>query len=194
MLILCKNIFNLVAKKLYYAVGWVKASMYGVELSSAARISPYADVKEAAFLGDVVIGRDVSIGCGTYVNSGDISAATIGRYCSIAYNVLIGPTEHIPDHWTTSPFEAVVAGFTAASTTKISPRPVIEDNVWVGANVVVLRGVTIHRGAIIAAGAVVTRDVPSNQIWGGVPAKFLRDRDVPPRPCTAETPVPARKE
>jgi maltose O-acetyltransferase len=175
---LIKNIFALLAKKLYYTLGWIRASLYGVKLSSNARISPFADIKGAAYLGDVVIGREVVIGVGTYVNSGDVSAANIGKYCSIAYNVLIGPTEHLPDHWTTSPFEAVAAGCTAESTTRDVPSPVIEDRVWLGANVIVLRGVRVGSGAIIAAGAVVTKDIPPNEIWGGVPAKFLRQRRV----------------
>lgn len=52
----------------------------------------------------------------------------------------------------------------------------IEDDVWVGANAVVVDGVTIGRGAVIAAGAVVSKDVPPMAIVGGVPAKVLRYR------------------
>lgn len=47
----------------------------------------------------------------------------------------------------------------------------IEEDVWLGVNVVVLQGVTIGKGAVIGAGAVVTKPVPSNEIWTGVPAK-----------------------
>ena len=57
----------------------------------------------------------------------------------------------------------------------------VEDDVWLGANVVVLKGVTIGRGAVVAAGAVVTRSVPAYEIWGGVPAKRLGGR----RPAVA---------
>lgn len=53
---------------------------------------------------------------------------------------------------------------------------VIDDDVWLGANVTVLRGVRIGRGAIVGANAVVTRDVPEYAIVGGVPAKFIRSR------------------
>ncbi len=53
---------------------------------------------------------------------------------------------------------------------------VIEDDVWVGANVTILKGVTIGKGAIVAACALVREDVPSYAIVGGVPAKVLRFR------------------
>ena len=52
----------------------------------------------------------------------------------------------------------------------------IGDDVWIGANVVVLKGVTIGRGAIVAAGSVLTKPVGAYEIWGGVPARKLRDR------------------
>lgn len=51
---------------------------------------------------------------------------------------------------------------------------VIEEDVWCGANVTILKGVTIGRGSIIAAGAVVTSNVPPYCIAGGVPAKPIK--------------------
>ena len=53
---------------------------------------------------------------------------------------------------------------------------VLEEDVWLGVNVVVLKGVRIGRGAIVAAGAVVTTNVPSYEIWGGVPARKISER------------------
>ncbi len=53
---------------------------------------------------------------------------------------------------------------------------VIEDDVWIGHNSTVLAGVTIGKGAIIAAGSLVSKDVPPCEIWGGVPAKKIKDR------------------
>ncbi len=56
------------------------------------------------------------------------------------------------------------------------PAPiVVGKNVWIGANATVLPGVTIGDGSIIAAGAVVTKDVPTNVIVGGVPAKIIKN-------------------
>jgi acetyltransferase-like isoleucine patch superfamily enzyme len=55
-------------------------------------------------------------------------------------------------------------------------RVTIEDDCWLGSGVTILAGVTIGRGSVIAAGAVVTRDVPSFSVAGGVPARVLRSR------------------
>ena len=52
----------------------------------------------------------------------------------------------------------------------------VGDDVWIGSGSIILSGVTIGTGAIIAAGSVVTKDVPSCEIWGGNPARKIRDR------------------
>ena len=54
---------------------------------------------------------------------------------------------------------------------------VVEDDVWIGARVIVLPGVRIGTGAIVGVGAVVTKDVPAFTIVGGNPAKVIRNRD-----------------
>ena len=53
---------------------------------------------------------------------------------------------------------------------------IIEEDVWCGANVTILKGVTIGKGSVIAAGAVVTKNVGENEIWGGVPARKIKNR------------------
>lgn len=53
---------------------------------------------------------------------------------------------------------------------------VIEDDVWVGARAVILKGVTIGRGSIVAAGAVVTKSVPPYSVVAGVPARVVKRR------------------
>lgn len=52
---------------------------------------------------------------------------------------------------------------------------VIEDEVWIGAHAVVLKGVVVGRRSVIAAGAVVTRDVPPDTVVAGVPARVIRE-------------------
>ena len=53
---------------------------------------------------------------------------------------------------------------------------IFEGNNWIGANSIILKGVKVGYGSIIAAGAVVTKDVPTNKIVGGNPAKIIKDR------------------
>ncbi|MBK5214515.1 MAG: hypothetical protein JJE55_12740 [Flavobacteriaceae bacterium] len=53
---------------------------------------------------------------------------------------------------------------------------IIEDDVWVGANVIILKGVTVKEGSIIAAGSLVNKDVEAYSIVGGIHAKKLKDR------------------
>ena len=61
----------------------------------------------------------------------------------------------------------------------VSTQPVvISDDVWIGANAVILPGVTIGRHCVIAAGAVVTKDVPDNTLVGGIPAKVIKQLTV----------------
>ena len=55
----------------------------------------------------------------------------------------------------------------------------IEDDVWIGANVTILKGVHVGRGAIIAAGVLVTRDVAPYSVVGGVPAKCINMKFTP---------------
>ena len=48
---------------------------------------------------------------------------------------------------------------------------------WIGTGSIILQGVNIGDGAVVAAGAVVTKDIPANEVWGGVPARFIRKRN-----------------
>ena len=87
---------------------------------------------------------------------------TIGDACNIANNVVIVDHDHRLGKY------GVEDG--------LESTPVhIGKNVWIGANAVILRGVSIGDGAIIAAGAVVNHDIPAYEIWGGVPARKIRD-------------------
>ena len=52
----------------------------------------------------------------------------------------------------------------------------LEEDAWLGVNVVVLKGVTIGQGAVVGAGAVVTKSVPPYEIWAGIPARKIGQR------------------
>jgi acetyltransferase-like isoleucine patch superfamily enzyme len=53
---------------------------------------------------------------------------------------------------------------------------IVKKGASIGSGATILCGVTIGEGAIIGAGSVVTKDVPPDTIYAGVPAKFLRDK------------------
>ena len=51
---------------------------------------------------------------------------------------------------------------------------VLEDNCFIGAGTTILKGVRVGENAVVGACSLVTRDIPANEIWAGVPAKFVR--------------------
>lgn len=133
--------------------------------------------------GKVLI-RNSSIGRGTYVAFGThINESRIGRFCSIGQDCRIGGLgRHPTDLFTSHPaFYSTLgqAGFSFVRDNLYEEYlpTIVGSNCWIGYGVVVLDGVTIGDNVIIAACSVVTKDVPSNCIVGGVPARIIRDRE-----------------
>ena len=52
---------------------------------------------------------------------------------------------------------------------------ILEDNVFIGAHSIILKGVHIGKNSIIGAGSIVTKSIPANQIWAGNPARFIKN-------------------
>lgn len=123
------------------------------------------------------------IGKYTYINKFcliDKNTASIGRFCSIAYNVKIGLGNH-PIKWaSTHPFAYDKGyGFVKKDIDfeeKVVKRCVIGNDVWIGANSIILAGVNIGDGSIIGANSLVTEDVEPYSIVYGSPAKFKKFR------------------
>jgi acetyltransferase-like isoleucine patch superfamily enzyme len=93
----------------------------------------------------------------------------IGSYCQIAQFCTLVASNH-----TVETDQYMIDAPSDPSKTSIC----IEDDVWIGANCVILPGVTIGRGAVIGAGAVVTKNVPAYSIYVGNPARLLRLRSI----------------
>lgn len=55
-------------------------------------------------------------------------------------------------------------------------RVIIEEDAFIGCNVVICNSVTIGQGAIVGAGSIVTKDIPPYQVWAGNPARYIKDR------------------
>lgn len=124
--------------------------------------------------GTIRIGRDCYIGNDTRIWSG--SNITIGDNVLIAHNVNIFDNLTHPLDWQErrAHFRAI-AGHGHPDRIDLQDAPVhIGDDVWIGAYSLVMKGVTIGDRAIIAAGSVVTRDVPSDTLVGGNPARSIR--------------------
>lgn len=114
----------------------------------------------------------INIGDNVYLNSNVMVNADMGGYIKIGNNVLIGPNAVL---------RASNHNFSNRNVPILQQgqelgKIIIEDDVWIGANVVVLSNVTIGTGAIVGAGAVVTKNVKPFSIVGGVPAKPISNR------------------
>ncbi len=99
----------------------------------------------------------------------------IGNYCSIGPGVIFSVcSDHQFNRISTYPMKVKVCGDEYEATSK--GDIVIKDDVWIGANSIVLSGITIDQGAVIAAGSIVTKDVPPYAIVAGNPAKIIKYR------------------
>ena len=121
-------------------------------------IESYSCINNA--VGDVIIGNHTRVGLHNTI----IGPVTIGDHVNLAQGITVTALNH-----------------NFADTDKrideqgVSTSPVvIEDDIWIGANAVVLPGVTIGHHSVIAAGAVVTKDVPPHSLVAGVPAKIIK--------------------
>lgn len=111
----------------------------------------------------------LTIGDYTGISGGGIC---VSKEIEIGSNVMFGANSFVTD----TDFHPIAAENRRKDKTNVkSKKVVIEDNVFLGMNSVVLKGVTIGENSIIAAGSIVVKDIPANQIWGGNPAKYLRD-------------------
>lgn len=86
-------------------------------------------------------------------------------------NCMVGPGTHI--YAIGHPLEYELRNQSVGSPKAVT----VGDNVWIGGNCTILPGVTIGDGAVVGAGSVVTRDVPSNTVVAGNPAKFIKRID-----------------
>lgn len=121
-------------------------------------IESFACINNA--VGDVVIGDHTRIGLHNTI----IGPVTIGCHVNLAQGITVTALNHN--------FEASDKRIDEQG---VSTTPVtIEDDIWIGANAVILPGVTIGNHSVVAAGAVVTKNVPPHSLVAGVPAKIIK--------------------
>ena len=121
-------------------------------------IESFACINNA--VGDVIIGDHTRIGLHNTI----IGPVTIGSHVNLAQGITVTALNH---NFEDSDKRIDEQG---VSTTPV----IIEDDIWIGANAVILSGVTIGNHSVVAAGAVVTKNVPPHSLVAGVPAKIIK--------------------
>jgi acetyltransferase-like isoleucine patch superfamily enzyme len=135
--------------------------------------------EEAVASGRATLGRHTYGSFTVHVGRGERARVRIGAFCSIATGVeFVVGGNHRPDWITTYPFRVLWGLPGAWSDGHPRPESDIEvgNDVWIGAQALILPGVKIGDGAVIGARAVVTKDVRPYAIAGGVPAREIRRR------------------
>ena len=121
-------------------------------------IESFACINNA--VGDVMIGDHTRIGLHNTI----IGPVIIGSHVNLAQGITVTALNH---NFEDSEKRIDEQGVSTSAVT-------IEDDIWIGANAVVLPGVTIGHHSVVAAGAVVTKDVPPHSLVAGVPAKVIK--------------------
>ena len=127
-------------------------------LGNDSTIEDYSTINNG--VGAVIIGDRTRIGMSNVI----IGPVTIGNDIMFAQNIVLSGLNH--------GYEDIDIPPTKQKTTMA--EIVVEDEVWIGANAVVVAGVRIGKHSVIAAGSVVTKNVPPYSIVGGNPAKLLK--------------------
>ena len=143
-------------------------SVRGTRIVVGARtqIDAFAIIRSVGGTGDVCIGEDSRIGPHCVLYSGN--GIRIGDHVLMAPHVSVVPANHA--------FERRDIPIAQQRFMASRGGVVIDDDVWIGAQSVLLDGTHIERGAIVAAGSVVRGRVPAYEIWGGVPAQRIKER------------------
>ncbi|WP_312364685.1 DapH/DapD/GlmU-related protein [Sphingobacterium sp.] len=131
------------------------------QIGSRTVVESYSLINNA--VGDLIIGSNSRIGFGNTV----IGPVSIGDYVQIGQHVLISGLNHKYENINITIAEQGI---------EVSPVK-IDNNVWIGANAVILAGVTIGEHCVVGAGSVVTKDVPPYSVVIGNPAKVVKKWD-----------------
>jgi acetyltransferase-like isoleucine patch superfamily enzyme len=161
-------------------IGKIKAKRAGVRIQDIGKISSNSHLvmEEHSRLGNVSVNlpqpeRKLHMGAYSYMRGGGeiLHVDSIGRFCSIGRNVVLGqPSNNHPIDWVSSSMSVSNDYVAECNYTSIG------NDVWICHDAVIMAGVKIADGAVIGRNAVVTKDVGSYQIVAGNPGKVVRAR------------------
>jgi acetyltransferase-like isoleucine patch superfamily enzyme len=121
----------------------------------------------SAQYGKIMVSNNSRFNTNVHINASGGGKIVIGSNCLIGPNVVMRTANHV---FNRIDIPIVLQGHLSADI-------IIKDDVWLGANVIILPGVNIGNGAIIGAGSVITKDVPAFAIVVGVPGKIIKYRN-----------------
>lgn len=114
--------------------------------------------------GAIIAGQNSYIGELSTLQASEGYEINIGNHCSISHNVRVYTQTSIADN-----------DFSISKESKYG-SVFFEDYCWIGANVFINPGVTVGKNSVVGANSVVTKNIPPNEIWGGVPARLIRKK------------------
>jgi len=123
----------------------------------------------------IAVQKDAQLIIGNYTGFSGVSifcseSITIGDYVNFGGNVSVWDTDFHPLYFKDRRIHNI---------NKINSAPIIiEDDVFIGAHSIILKGVIIGARAVIGAGSIVTKNIPADEIWAGNPAKFIRKNNI----------------
>jgi acetyltransferase-like isoleucine patch superfamily enzyme len=146
-----------------------KGCQFDLTANAKIKIGEFCTIKENCYF--LLTKPQPSLELGSFSGIGRNAYITIKGNLRIGNYVRIGPDVCMLDQGHSFSREDLIMNQPAI----IEPIT-IHDDVWIGRGATILKGVTIGEGAIVAAGAVVNKNIPPYEVWGGVPAKFIKIR------------------
>lgn len=153
-----------------FPIHWIFDEVDSISIGENVCVGPYSEIVVLKSTSYSSIKGNLSIGNGVVIGSGaNIRAA--GGVIAIGNNALLGQrvsliaANHMLENnapYRDLPWDTEKTGV------------ILGENVWIGTGATILPGCTIGNNSVVAAGAVVTKNIPSDQVWAGVPAKLLK--------------------
>lgn len=138
---------------------------FGAEVNNSI-LGSNINISRYSFISNSKIDNYSSIGRNTTILN-----TNVGKFCSISWNVTIGATGHDFNRLSSHAFSYISYYGFVKKDKRFIENTVIGNDVWIGANAIIMPGVKIGDGAVIGAAAIVTKNVDDFEIVYGIPAK-----------------------